>query len=94
MKEFDSEKLRGIEFSKDDNIIAYCNTCKTIVFLGNNSNQVSNIVLRKQIFNHIEWFHEEHQIDVIEPNFDPYKVTEAVEFVVKPWLATRITKLS
>ena len=94
MKEFDESELKGIELTAEDNIIAYCHTCKKTVFVGNNSNQVSNIILKKQIFNHLEWFAERHDIDVIQPKLTPHRITEATSFVIKPWISHNPTKLS
>lgn len=94
MKEFDGSELNGIELAAEDNIIAYCHTCKKVIFVGNNTSRVSNIVLKKQIFNHLEWFTELHNIDIVQPKTTPHKITEATTFVVAPWLTHRKTKLN
>lgn len=94
MKEFDDEALSGIELGPEDDIVAYCHTCKKVIFVGNNKTHVSNMVLRQQVMGHANWFEEEHHIDVVLPKLNPHKIAKAVDFVAQPWLTTKIRKFN
>ena len=52
---------------KKDNVIAFCASCDTVVFIGSDKTQIGNRILRERVIEHIESFEKPHQIDIVYP---------------------------
>lgn len=58
-----------IYLEKDENVIAICTKkgCGSLVFKGSDKTQIGLRVLRERVLDHMSFFGETHQVDIIHP---------------------------
>lgn len=61
-------KENGLIFvEKDEDVLAFCQTCDGLIFIGNSRNSISHKILRESVTDHLESFERVHNIDIIYP---------------------------
>ena len=81
MTEKDLGKLPYFELEPGDNIIAYCETCKKPVFVGDGKTVVGNRILKSQVADHLDSFDELHVVDIIRPRRQKDQVTDGLTYI-------------
>ncbi len=68
----------AVVFGKTDNVLAYCSDCRTLVFHGNDQNNLRKMVLKRQVMDHTQNRIAKHTVDVIYPrNTDGKRIIPA-----------------
>lgn len=78
-----------IEMKEGEDTIAYCSTCRKIIFKGTDKNPTGRRVLRTMMMEHFAAFEADHQIDVIYPNID--QTVDGIKYLKPPFM-TDVTK--
>jgi hypothetical protein len=87
-----SKEINKVIFlERDQNVLAYCPNCQSTVYLGNDEVNQNRMVLRQRIIEHLEFWGEDHNIDVIYPRRDHKRITEGVEFII-PYVIQGVPK--
>lgn len=82
-----------VPVEKTDNVLAYCPDCRTLVFHGNDDTTIKQQILRRRVFEHLDYWGEEHGIDVIYPRKEKNeRIIEGKKFTSNPSLILDIPK--
>lgn len=61
-------KENGLIFvEKDEDVLAFCQTCDGLIFVGNSRNRIDRRILIESVTDHLESFGVVHHIDIIYP---------------------------
>ncbi len=94
MKETEQGEIPYFELDPSDNVIAYCETCKKPVFVGNDKTRVGRIILRGQVLGHKDFFEEEHSIAIVYPRSEGRRILDSKTLENKIYFTVRTPKNS
>lgn len=73
----EAELTFDFEIREDENVIAFCPSCKVVVFKGSDTTHVKRRVLRERLVDHLKYYNWEHGIDIIYPRREIDNVLDA-----------------
>ncbi len=89
MNEREPAEIPYFELEPGDNVVAYCETCRKPVFVGNDKTRIGNFVLRGQVIGHKNFFVENHQIDLVYPRKGKNHIVDSKILDQKVWFTTQ-----
>lgn len=88
MTEREQIEIPYFELEPGDNVVAYCETCRKPVFVGNDKSRIGNFVMRGQVISHKDFFEDEHQIDLVYPRKGANFIVDSKVLDQKVWFTS------
>lgn len=74
------ELVRIVYIGEDEDVIAYCSRCESVIYKGSSFAPMSAEVLKERVLDHEDFFEEPHLVDIIFPREGGEKIFDGEDF--------------